>query len=190
MFQRKTPTLANPVLTILICPILANPLLANPLLGNPFGSGCVSWPPKSGPKPRKNGFRRVGWVPEGWVPEGWEPQISRFFHLPPPNSLFFASLWASSRGFLVVFGSSGAVKCARLEFSGCSRRPQPGFHTTDTPRAQTCTFEGPSLHKHNQNSTRRHTVRDKKSEMVTGEGKKKSEILAVRRRGVRRRGVR
>ena len=30
--------------------------------------------------------------------------------------------------------------------------------------ALTCTFEGPGLHKHHQNSTRRHTMRDKKSE--------------------------
>ena len=30
----------------------------------------------------------------------------------------------------------------------------PGFH--DSPRAQTCTFEGPGLRKHHQNSTRRH----------------------------------
>ena len=35
-----------------------------------------------------------------------------------------------------------------------------GFHTT-SPRAQTCTFEGPGLQKHHQNSTRRPPEREK-----------------------------
>ena len=46
----------------------------------------------------------------------------------------------------------------------------------DSPRAQTCTFEGPGLQKHHQNSTRRHPERDKKSKNGAGEGKN-SEIL-------------
>ena len=46
---------------------------------------------------------------------------------------FVFPLWVSSRGFLVVFGSAGAVKCARLEFSGC--RVSPGG-----PEAQTRTI--------------------------------------------------
>ena len=39
----------------------------------------------------------------------------------------------------------------------------PGLHTT-TRELQTCTFDGPGASKHHQKTTRRHTVRDKKSE--------------------------
>ena len=38
--------------------------------------------------------------------------------------------------------------------------PKPGFHTT-ARELQTCTFEGPGLQKHHQNSTRRPPERDK-----------------------------
>ncbi len=66
-----------------------------------------------------------GLGPEGWGPEGWGPKISRFFFPSPPSfSLFFVSLWVSSRGFLVGFWKRGAVKCARLEFSGCCVKPR------------------------------------------------------------------
>ena len=43
------------------------------------------------------------------------------------------------------------------------------------------------LQKHHRNSTRRHPERDKKSEMVAGEGKKESEILGGPARVVWRR---
>ena len=87
-----------------------------------FGSGvCHGGTPRVGLKPRKRP-RRVG-------PRRVGPQISHFF-FPSPAPIFalFVSLWGSSRGFLVVFGSAGAVKCARLEFWGCRvkpRRPKP-----------------------------------------------------------------
>ena len=51
--------------------------------------------------------------------------------------------------------------------------PEAAGVSHHSPRAQTCTFEGPGLHKHHQNSTRRHTVRDKKSETGCGRRKKK-----------------
>ena len=54
--------------------------------------------------------------------------------------------------------------------------PEAARVSHDNPRAQTCTFEGPGLHKNHQNSTRRHPERDKKSKNGAGE-KKKSEIL-------------
>ena len=47
----------------------------------------------------------------------------------------------------------------------------------DNQRAQTCTFEGPGLRKHHQNSTRRHPEREEKNEFCGGRGKKKSDIL-------------
>ena len=43
----------------------------------------------------------------------------------------------------------------------------------DSPRAQTCTFEGPGLQKHNQNSTKKdQQEREKRIKTVSGEGKK------------------
>ena len=60
----------------------------------------------------------------------------------------------------------------------------------DSPRAQTCTFEGSGLQKHHQNSTKRTNKRGKKRiKTVAGEGKKRAKFWAVRRRGVRRREV-
>ena len=49
------------------------------------------------------------------------------------------------------------------------------LHTT-ARELQTCTFEGPGLQKHHQNSTRRHPETNKKSENGSGRGKKR-EIL-------------
>ena len=71
-------------------------------------------------------FGPGGWGPEEWGPvEG--PKFRAFF--PPPATIFILSslLWGSSRGILVVFEGARDLKCARLEFSGCSvksRRPQ------------------------------------------------------------------
>ena len=56
----------------------------------------------------------------------------------------------------------------------------PGFHTT----AQTCTFEGPGLQKHHQNSTRRPQRERERAKMEAREGEKKAKCWAVWRRGV------
>ena len=92
-----------------------------------------------------------------WPPKGGGPTISRFFSISRRKIRSFRiSLWGSSRGFLVVFGSAGAVECSRSEYSGCRvkpRRPRSRRGSHDSPKAQTCTFEGPGLHKHHQNST-------------------------------------
>ena len=58
----------------------------------------------------------------------------------------------------------------------------------DSPRAQTCTFEGLGLQKHHQNSTRRHPEREEKNEFCGGRGKKKSEILGGPAEGRSREG--
>ena len=109
----------------------------------PEGWGPEGWGPEGwGPKPRKSGApRRVG------GPEGWGAQISLFFFpFPATISLFSVSLWVSSRGILVVFEASRALKCARLEFSGCRVRAPAARSggaagvSHDSPRAQTCTF--------------------------------------------------
>ena len=70
------------------------------------------------------GWGLEGWGPEGWGPEGWGAQnFALFFSVSLPIFAFFFSLWRSSRGFLVVFVKTGAVKCSRLEFSGCRVKP-------------------------------------------------------------------
>ena len=60
------------------------------------------------------------------------------------------------------------------------RRPglvgPPGFHTT-ARELQTCTFQGPGLQKHQQNSTKGPQERERRKKFVAGGGKKKSEIL-------------
>ena len=65
---------------------------------------------------------------------GGAQNFALFFRLPPPV-LLFVSHCVSSRGILVVFRSAGALKCARMEFSGCCVKPRrppkpPGFYTT------------------------------------------------------------
>ena len=59
----------------------------------------------------------------------------------------------------------------------------------DNQRAQTCTFEGPGLQKHQQNSTRRHPEREEKNEFCGGRGKKRTKFWAVPRRVVPGRAV-
>ena len=53
----------------------------------------------------------------------------------------------------------------------------PGLHTT-ARELQTCTFQGPSLQKHHENSTRRPPKRGKKERQLWQERKTKREILA------------
>ena len=91
-----------------------------------------------------------------------------FLPFPATVSLFFVSLWVSSRGILVVFvWSAGAVKCARLGSRAVVRE------------LQTCTFDGPGApNKHHQNSTRRPPERHKKSETVAGKGRKRAKFWA------------
>ena len=121
----------------------ANPFWANPFWANPF------WAKFSVCGPEEWGLRRVG-APKGGGQKGGEAQNFALFSLSRSIFALFVSLWVSSRGFLVVSGSAGAVKCVRLEFSGCRvkpRRPQSRRGFTRQPRAQTRIFEGPGLHK-------------------------------------------
>ena len=53
----------------------------------------------------------------------------------------------------------------------------------DSARAQTCTFEGPGLQKHHQNSTRRHPEREEKNKFCGGRGKKRANFWAVQGKG-------
>ena len=48
---------------------------------------------------------------------------------------------------------------------------------------QKCTFEGPGLQKHHQNSTRRHPEREEKNEFCGGRGQKRAKLWAVQGKG-------
>ena len=100
------------------------PVLFWPIRYWPFGSGCVSWPRRGGPR-------------------GGRPKISRFFfRVPLPLSLFSSlSLWGSSRGFwwclkrrgfeMFTFGLSGCRVKPRRPRSrrGFTRQPEsPNVH--------------------------------------------------------------
>ena len=106
-----------------------------------------------------------GWGPEGWGPERWGPKISRFF-FPSRHSFFFFLVFFVE--FWLCLKRAGTLKCARLEFSGCRVRAPAARSggaagvSHDSPRAQTCTFEGPGLQKHHQNSTKRTNKRGRK----------------------------
>ncbi len=114
-----------------------------------------------------------GLGPEGeWGPEGWGPKISRFFSV---STIIFALFCLSLGVFSWFFG---------------------GF--LQAPGRQMCTFgvlgllcetpaapkPGLGLHKNHQNSTSRHTVRDKKERNWWRETEKKArKFWEVRRRG-------
>ena len=96
-----------------------------------------------GPNPDKVGARRVG-----------RPKISRFFPSPA----------AKIRSFLPSLGVFS------LNFGGVFEAP--GRSNVHVWALQTCTFEGPGLQKHHQNSTRRPPEREEKNEFSGGRGKK------------------
>ena len=78
------------------------------------------WGPKGGdPNPEEVGVRTVG------APKGGGPNISRFFFPSPVGN--FALLSLSLGVFSWFFGGvwkRRAVKCARLDFSGCRVNPR------------------------------------------------------------------
>ena len=65
----------------------------------------------------------------------------------------------------------GKRRCAETQQRSLNG-PKAGRISHHSPRAQMYTFEGPGLHKNHQISTRKHTVRDKKSEIGGGRGTK------------------
>ena len=115
------------------------------------------------------------------------PKISLFFSLLPPQFILLSLSWGLPLNFCGVCNRDPQM-CTFGRLRG--RR---GLYTT-TRELQTCTFEGPGLHKHHQNSTRRHPERQKKNEM--GEGEEKERIFGrsgggvVQRKGVQRKWVR
>ena len=107
LFLGLAPTLSGPhpseETNFFLTNPMANPILANrffwPIFGGPKGWG----PPRVGPPKGGGGQTQKSGAP--WGPELWA-----------------RSLWLFFRGILVVFVKTGALKCARLEFSGCRVR--------------------------------------------------------------------
>ena len=77
------------------------------------GWGPGRWEPRrvGGPKPRKSGCH-----------EGWRAQNCDFSTSLSTIFILSSLSWRSCRGILEVFE---ALKCARLEFSGCRVKPRP-----------------------------------------------------------------
>ena len=91
-----------------------------------------------------------------------------------------------------IFGSGVCHGGAQRGEGARGVGPKAAGVSHDSPRAQTCTFEGPGL-SNTTKSQREDTQkeREKKNENGAGEGKKKeAKFWAVRRRGVRCRAVR
>ena len=135
--------------------------------------------------------QKKGGGPELWRPRrvggpkgGGVQNFAFFFPSPAGKFVLFFPLWGSSHGILVVFEAP-------------ERSNVPGV-SHDSPRAQTCTFEGLGL----QNTTkiqREDTQRGKKRTNLAAGGKKRAKFWAVQAKGgpaepsggaVRRRAVR
>ena len=140
----------------------------------PKGGGPKGGGPKGGGP--KGGARRVG-GPKGGGPKGGGAQNFAFFFSPatkfvlsflPSLVVFswnFGGVWSPGRSNVHVWSSRIVMwSPGGLEAAGVSH---------DNQRAQTCTFEGPGLQKHHQNSTRRHPEKEEKNEFCGGRGKKK-----------------
>ena len=137
--------------------------LANPIFGQSIflvswwgpekGGGQTQkkvWAPKGGaPKlwPEGVGPRRVWGPPRVGSPNGGGPKISRFFSLSRHSLLFFPSLVSLFRGIFGGVWSAGALKCARLEFSGCRVKPRR------PPKPETTTTTQHPNNTHQQHST-------------------------------------
>ena len=132
---------------------------------------CRCWPTCR----RRLGPRRVGAQKVG--PEGWEAQNFALFSLSRHNFHSLFPLLGSFRGNLVVFGSAGALKCARREFT---RQPE------NSKRADFRARSSKTPPKSNEKTPRERQI----TKMGASEGKTRAEFCAVRTGRVRGRGVR
>ena len=149
---------------------------------------------------RPSGDQRGG-VPKDGVPKGGGgPKFRFFFPSPTPIFVLFFPLWESFRGILVVFLKARNPEISTFGLSDCHvklRRLRGPWTSHENPKTPNVHIWASRSAQKSPKSTRRHTVRDTKSENGDGRGKKKSEILGgpaegggVWRRGVRRRIVR
>ena len=129
----------------------------------------------------ETGWRGLGSAdrPPAGPPSAGPPKISAFFFffpLPPPYSLFFASLGVFSWNFGGVFEGRDPQMCT-FGLLGCRVKPPAALGP--------CGISGgasPALQKHHQNSTRRPPQREKERKWER-EREKKAKFWAVRRRG-------
>ena len=124
---------------------------------------------------------KKGGAQKGGALNGGGAKISRFmFPLPPHFFSFLLSLWGPFVEFRGVFeGRSPQMYASGVLGSSATAPPKPpGLHT-DSPRAQTCTFERPDLQKHHQNSTRRPPRERRKNENCGGRGEKSGKFWAL-----------
>ena len=108
-----------------------------------------------------------------------------FLPIPVTVSQLSVSLWVSfSWNFEWMCQAPEPSECARLRSRVVVCEPRlpglvgpPGFHT-DSPRAQTCTLEGPGLQEHHPRSRREdQQEREKRIKIVAGEGSLKCDVL-------------
>ena len=158
--------------------------------GAPKGGGPKRWGPQrvGGPTQKKWGPRRVGPRRVG------AQNFALFFPSPAAKFVLFFPLWGFSRGILVVFKAPGPEMCTFGVLGlSCASPGGPVWWAAgvspDSPRVQTCTFQGSCLQKHHQNSTRIHPEREEQNEFCGGRGKKKSKFWAVPGRAVPGRAV-
>ena len=145
-------------------PIQFWPIQFWPIQFWPIQFWCHGGPQRVGQTQKKWGPEVVG--PWRVGPEGWEPKISRFFSLSRHSFLFF---FPSLLVFFVEIWWCLKRRCAQMctfGVLGLSCETPAAFGAAgvshDNPRAQTCTFEGPGLQKHHQNSTKRTNKRGRK----------------------------
>ena len=104
------------------------------------------------------------WLMQGWGPEGWRLEGCRLEGCRPKPRKSGAPKGGAPRG--------GRPKISRFFF------PLPPqfsfFRSRDSPRGETCTFQGPGLQKHHQNSTKRPPREEERMRRVAGRGEKKT----------------
>ena len=150
--------------------------------------GCHGWGGSSNGVGRKG---REKWSPKGRAPP---PEISRFFSLSRHSFHSFLPLLLLLSWNFGGVRSAGALKCARMEFSGCRvkpRRPQSRRGFTPQP-------ESPNVHIYLRvpsfNNTTKIPREDpqrgkKRTNFAAGEGKNRATFWAVQGRAVPGRAV-
>ena len=126
-----------------------------------------------------------GGAPKGWGPKGLGARNFALFFLPPATIFILLPLsWGPCVEFWWCF-LRRALKCARLEFSGCCEAPAARFGEAgvshDAREPKLCTFQGSGLQKLNKIQRQGPTRESGRRE------KKRAKFWALRQFGVVRR---
>ena len=132
--------------------------------------------------------------PLHWTPLHRTAQnFALFLPFPATVSLFLCLSGGLLVEFWWCFEGRNPEMCT-FGLSGCRVKPwrphqtgPPGL-AHDSPRTQTCTFQGTCASKHHQNSTRRPPERHRNSETVAGKGRKRAKFWAPHPSGPTLRG--